>query len=672
MRNNSRRTFRRSPWLFVAAIVGVLLPLFQSAGFGQRRAAGTTAPKHYVEGELLVKFADDAALRASGRRHSQIGARAVRSFDALGWQQVRLPKGMSVAEGAARYRKLAGVLVAQPNFIYRVAAVPNDPRYGELYGMAKIQAPAAWDQTTGSRAIVVAVIDTGVRYAHEDLAANVWTNPFETPGNGVDDDQNGYVDDVHGADTYDRDGDPLDPHGHGTHVAGTIGAVGHNALGVAGVNWQVSLMVVKIYDATGFGTSASAIGAFEYVAWMRARGINVRVTNNSWGGPPEAAGFDQALKDAIDNCGALGILNVFAAGNDNRDTDAVPFYPASYDSPSILSVAASDQNDNRASFSNYGAASVDLTAPGVGILSTVRTASLYGYSSGTSMASPHVAGAAALLLSRNGALSVAALKAALLNSVDVLPQWASLSATGGRLNVARAAQNITACSFTLDPAGQAFTADGGSGVFNVNTAAGCDWTAASGAPAGWLTVTNGQSGSGAGTVTFTVAPNDTGSARAGALFVAGQVFNVTQAAPPPAPPVPPGSILISEFRIDGPNGPSDEFVEVYHRGDQPLNVATTDGSAGWSIVAGQSFDSNPNALTVLCTVPNGTRLPARGHFLCANVYTDSGGTYRGYSLADYGGTNAAAADTTWHSPGIAADGHAVRFAGLALVATSNP
>ncbi len=189
----------------------------------------------------------------------------------------------------------------------------------------------------------------------------MWSNPGETPGNGIDDDSNGFIDDVYGYDFRFNDADPLDEHGHGTHVAGTIGAKGNNALGVVGVNWHVRLMAIKIYDATGFGTtSAMLINAYNYVRLMKTNGVNIRVTNNSYSGCDEACGYDQATKDALDAMGNAGILNVFAAGNDNTNIDTSPAFPAGYTSPSVLSVASSTSTDARSGFSNYGAENVDL------------------------------------------------------------------------------------------------------------------------------------------------------------------------------------------------------------------------------------------------------------------------------------------------------------------------
>lgn len=403
----------------------------------------------YAAGELLVKF--EAGSSEPREKLARVGLETIGSFSTVRWQHVRLPPGITVEEGLARYRSLPGVERVQPNFIYRAQATANDPRFNELYGLDKIQAPLAWDTTTGSPSVVVAVIDLGIDYNHEDLSANMWRNPGETglnPSgqdkaiNGIDDDGNGYVDDVFGIDTINHDSNPLDDGGHGTHVSGTLGGVGNNGTGVVGVNWNVRIMAIKSHGADGNGTSASVVEAFQYVAMMRRRGINVSVTNNSWGGAPEAADFDQALKDAIDDAGSTGILNMCAAGNSARDNDALPFYPASYDSPSIIAVAASDQNDNRAGFSSWGATSVDLAAPGVSILSTFPGS--YGFLSGTSMATPHVSGAAALLWAHAPHLTSAQVKATLMNSVDLVPQWSGLTVTGGRLNLARAVQNIPA------------------------------------------------------------------------------------------------------------------------------------------------------------------------------------------------------------------------------------
>lgn len=496
--------------------------------------ANAAGAKKYVEGELLVKYKNGLASPDSLFANALTGAKVVQSFPDIGWQLVKLPSGLSVEQALAQYSNLAGVENAQPNYIYKLAASPNDARFSELYGMAKINAPAAWETTTGSPNVVVAIIDTGIRYTHEDLAANMWKNAGEIAGNGVDDDANGFVDDVYGWDFFYNDADPFDENGHGTHVAGTVGAVGNNSIGVAGVNWNVRLMAIKIYNNSGFGsTSAMLVNAYNYVRMMKTRGVNIRVTSNSYGGCDEACGYDQATKDAIDRLGEADVLNVFAAGNDNRNVETTPFYPASYTSPQILSVAASDQNDNRGSFSNYGATSVDVAAPGVNILSTVNASnSAYASFTGTSMAAPHVSGAAALLAAANPSLSAASLKASLMNTVDVLPQWNGVVKTGGRINVARAVQQPTVCNFNLivpiplAEAGYTFGVDGGRWSFLVKAPKNCDFSAVS--QADWITVTSGQTGSGDTTVTFSVPLLPGNTMRRGTIRVAGQNLTVTQ------------------------------------------------------------------------------------------------------------------------------------------------
>ncbi|MDQ4123915.1 MAG: S8 family serine peptidase [Acidobacteriota bacterium] len=519
----------------VVSFLAVLLALFVAAG----SSANAKAAKKYVEGELLVKYQNGLASPDSLFANSISGATVVQDFPDLSWQLVKLPAGVTVEQGLAQYANLVGVENAQPNYIYKLAANPNDAQFSQLYGMTKIKAPAAWETTTGSPNVVVAIIDTGIRYTHEDLAANMWRNTGEIAANGVDDDANGFVDDVYGWDFFYNDSDPIDENGHGTHVAGTVGAVGNNTIGVAGVNWNVRLMAIKIYNNTGFGsTSAMLVNAYNYVRMMKTRGVNIRVTSNSYGGCDEACGYDQATKDAIDRLGESDVLNVFAAGNDNRNIETMPFYPASYNSPQILSVAASDQNDNRGSFSNFGVTSVDVAAPGVGILSTFHSNnSAYTSLTGTSMAAPHVSGAAALLAAANPSLSAASLKASLMNSVDVLSQWNGVVKTGGRLNVARAIQMPTACSYSFPTQFAPIPATGGSITINVVAPPNCDFSVAS--LDSWLLVDSGNPGSGNATVVISAGSNN-GQPRGGSIKIAGQNIGIVQTGynPPPTAPTP--------------------------------------------------------------------------------------------------------------------------------------
>jgi thermitase len=296
---------------------------------------------------------------------------------------------------------------------------------------ADINATAAWDITNGSSSVIVAVVDTGVLYTHGDLSANIWTNPGEITGNGIDDDHNGYIDDIHGWNFVTNTSDPLDDNGHGTHVSGTIGAIGNNAIGVTGVNWHVKIMALKAFNAAGSGFTSDAVSAILY-----ANANGASVISNSWSG----SGFDQALKDAID---ASPAVVVCAAGNIDQqhlqpNNDLVPQYPASFTSANIISVAATDQNDLLASFSHFGLVSVDLAAPGVNIWSTVNVAGQYGVMSGTSMATPHVSGVAALVKSVNPTLTSVQIKNIILSSVDARGSLSGLVSTGGRLDAYRA------------------------------------------------------------------------------------------------------------------------------------------------------------------------------------------------------------------------------------------
>jgi hypothetical protein len=275
--------------------------------------------------------------------------------------------------------------------------------------------------------VVVGVIDSGVDWHHEDLAANLFTNPGEIPDNGVDDDENGFVDDVRGWDFVNNDNDPFDDNGHGTHVAGIIAAAGNNGIGVTGVAWSARILPVKFLDANATGNVVDAVRAIEY-----ARQMGVRLTNNSWGGISQSL----AMRAAIAAAGARGVLFVASAGNDGRDSDVFPVYPAAYDHDAVVSVAGTDRNDERSGFSNYGVVSVDLGAPGSVVVSTLP-GDAYGLNSGTSMAAAYVSGAACLLWGRAPLLTASEVKRALLAAVDPLPALAGRAASGGRLNVGR-------------------------------------------------------------------------------------------------------------------------------------------------------------------------------------------------------------------------------------------
>ena len=362
---------------------------------------------------------------------------------------VDLPRDLTVAEAVRAYEDSPDVAYAEPNFKLQPTVAPNDPGYRDLWGLnnagqtggtpdADIDAPEAWDTTTGSADVVVGVIDEGIDVNHPDLRDNIWTNSGEVPGNRIDDDNNGYVDDVNGYDFANNDAsvydpDPISGKGdeHGTHVAGTIAAVGNNGIGVAGVNWDAQVASLKFLAADG-GLTSDAIEAVNYAV---AEGIDI--SNNSWGG----GGRSQALEDAIRRADNAGHIFIASAGNGGEDgvgddNDATPQYPAGYNLPNIVSVAATGDTDRLASFSNFGATSVDLAAPGVGILSTLP-GDRYGRFSGTSMASPHVAGVAALIESQQpGPAGDAEIKSQLLRYVDEKASLQGKVATNGRLNAA--------------------------------------------------------------------------------------------------------------------------------------------------------------------------------------------------------------------------------------------
>lgn len=331
---------------------------------------------------------------------------------------------------------------AEPDYLLYAAVRPNDTYFNNLWGLentgqfsgtpdADIDATEAWDTFTGDASLVVGVIDSGIDYTHPDLAANMWVNPVEIPNNGRDDDGNGYIDDIHGINAITGTGNPMDDNGHGTHCAGTIGAVGNNNRGIAGVAWKVKLMGLKFLDSKGFGFTSDAIEALAYVKTMKTQyGVNIKITSNSWGGYY----YSKELADAISASNAAGILFVAAAGNDALNTDIEPHYPSSYQIANVISVASSDHNDALSSFSNYGFTSVDLAAPGSSIYSTIPNNS-YAYYSGTSMATPHVAGAAALLLGYWPTLGVAEVKSLLMENVDKVSVFSSRMVSGGRINV---------------------------------------------------------------------------------------------------------------------------------------------------------------------------------------------------------------------------------------------
>ncbi len=407
-----------------------------------------------VPGEVLVKFQSNASTQDIASIQQSAGVDHGEKISSVKTGAIWRLHSRSLNNDAlmAALQKNPNVVYVEPNYIVHVTDTPNDPQYPQLWGLkntgqtvsgipgtagADISAEAAWGVTTGSASIVVGVVDTGVDYTHADLAANIWSNPGGK-GNVA------CAAGTHGFNAIANTCDPRDDHFHGTHVSGTIGAVGNNSLGVVGVNWTVSIMGLKFLDSSGSGTTANAVAAIDFAVQAKIDGVNVRVLSNSWGG----GAFSKALLDEINKANDNDILFVAAAGNDGESNDIYPHYPASYTTQNMIAVAATDNTDGLAYFSDYGSNSVHLGAPGMNVLSCYPGGS-YQTLSGTSMATPHVSGVAALVLAKTPGLTTAQVKSTILNNTDPLPSLSGKTVTGGRLNAAKAVGAPLTPTFTI-------------------------------------------------------------------------------------------------------------------------------------------------------------------------------------------------------------------------------
>ncbi|HET9712772.1 MAG TPA: S8 family peptidase [Pyrinomonadaceae bacterium] len=401
--------------------------------------------------EVLVKFKSGVSRATIESLTSRFNDRIEDNIENVaGLESIDDLDNADASTVAAQYRAIPEVEYAEPNYDIEldevdnplVPILPHDPQFNDQWALANsgqrggkkgadISATLAWAKTTGSEDVVVAVLDSGVDYTHEDLAGNMWVRPSEM--DPYHDEELGTVDDLNGYNAIDGASDPMDENGHGTHCAGIIGAEGENDLGIAGVNWKVQIMPLKFMNAGGFGTTKDAIEAINYVIDRKKAGVNVRIISASWGSTQKSRALEDVIRKAYEN----DILFVAAAGNASTNNDRSPHYPSSYDVPNVLSVAALDRHDQLASFSNYGAKSVAIAAPGVEILST-WLGNQYEEKSGTSMATPVISGVAALILAENPKMSVVDLRKRLMDSSDPIVALKGKTVSGGRINAAKA------------------------------------------------------------------------------------------------------------------------------------------------------------------------------------------------------------------------------------------
>ena len=451
----------------LAAVVGqigrwrTMLKVQDSSPAKVKKTASVTVVERDNKPELLVRFKSNVDLAQIKRITAALNDRVDDNYEAInGLTAIDDLDYADVSLVLRQYQEMTDLVeYAEPNFEIalddsvdrnsRPAALspnpvgaPNDPLFGDQWALnntgqnggkanAHIDALKAWAKTQGSSEVVVAVLDTGVDYSHKDLVENMWIRPASLPQ--YVDNELGSIDDIHGYDANVNAGDPMDDNGHGTHVAGIIGAEGNNGEGISGINWNVKIMPLKFLGRGGFGSVNDAIESINYAIDRKKNGVNLRVINASWGSTQRS----KALEDAIRAASDAGILFVAAAGNSSTDNDRRAHYPSNYDLPNMLSVAAMDRNDLLATFSNFGAKTVHVAAPGREITST-WLGDQYREASGTSMAAPQVAGIAALILANEPKLSMAKLRERIMKSSDPIDTLTGKVVVGGRLNAAKA------------------------------------------------------------------------------------------------------------------------------------------------------------------------------------------------------------------------------------------
>jgi subtilisin family serine protease len=454
-------------FFFIASVIVV------PTTFANAEAPATPISEEHVLDEVIVGYfdngtpAENEAVRGNSYKAVSAVSKARISPRVTNTEVLKIGKGVSVEAAIARLKNQPGIRFVEPNYIVRSMATSNDPSFidGSLWGMYGASttpanqfgsnAASAWTSGyVGSSNVVIGVIDEGMQVNHPDLAANIWVNPGEIAGDGVDNDSNGYVDDINGWDFFNNNASVNDgaEDDHGTHVSGTIGGTGNNSIGVAGVNWNVKIISTKFLGPSG-GSTAGAIQALDYLTRLKTvAGVNLIATNNSWGG----GGFSQALLDAINRSGDAGMMFIAAAGNSTTNNDRTASYPSNYrcTTPTratdcVIAVAAISSTGGIASFSSYGATTVDLGAPGVSIYSTLPNGT-YGSYSGTSMATPHVTGAVALCKSIFPSITPTQIRSAVLSSATATTSLSGKTATGGRLNVGAMASNCASLNNLRD------------------------------------------------------------------------------------------------------------------------------------------------------------------------------------------------------------------------------